>query len=228
MNTSRERPRFKVCCIATVEEAALAIKHGANAVGLVSEMPSGPGVIPDDRIVEIATSMPPGVSAFLLTSSREVETIVDQQRRFGVDTIQLCDDVPSQEVLELRSLMRGVTVIQVIHIAGDNAIDQARRAARVAHGLLLDSGNTSTVVKELGGTGRTHDWTISQKIRAEVNIPVWLAGGLTPDNVGEAIRKVQPFGVDVCSGLRTDDRLDEQKLFRFVQNLDTGPKSPAT
>jgi len=213
------QPRLKVCCIATVEEAFLAINHGANAIGLVSEMPSGPGVIADDRIEEIAARIPPGISTFLLTSSQEVEAIVDQQRRFGVNTIQLCDGLPTEEVLELRRLMPGISIFQVIHVVGDEAIDQARMAARAAHALLLDSGDPSKVVKELGGTGRIHDWVISRKIRDEVEVPVWLAGGLTPDNVGEAVRQVRPFGVDVCSGLRTDGLLNEEKLIRLIRNL---------
>jgi phosphoribosylanthranilate isomerase len=215
-----------VCCIATTEEAELAINCGANAVGLVSEMPSGPGVIPDDRIEEIAARIPPGVSTFLLTSSREVDVVVDQQRRFGVNTIQLCDGLSPEEILELRSLMPGVSIVQAIHIAGVEAIDQARAAAQAAHALLLDSGDPSKAVKELGGTGRTHDWALSRKIRDEVEVPVWLAGGLTPDNVGEAVRQVQPFGVDICSGLRTYGILDEKKLTRFVRNLETGPRCP--
>jgi len=219
-------PRLKVCCIASIEEAELAINHGASAIGLVSQMPSGPGVIEDDRIEEIAARIPPGVSAFLLTSSLEVDAIVDQQRRFGVDTIQLCDGLLPEQILELRSLMRGVSVVQVIHVAGDNPINQARTAARAAHALLLDSGDPSKMVKELGGTGRTHDWALSRKIRDEVKVPVWLAGGLTPDNVSEAVRQVRPFGVDVCSGLRTDGRLDEEKLTRFVRNLEPGPSFP--
>jgi len=221
------RPQLKVCCIATTEEAELAIRYGANAVGLVSEMPSGPGVITDDRIEEIAACIPPGVSTFLLTSSREVDAIVDQQQRFRVDTIQLCDDLPPEKILELRSLMREVSFIKVIHVAGDKAIDQARTAAQAAHALLLDSGNPSKAVKELGGTGRIHDWALSRKICDEVEIPVWLAGGLTPENVAEAVRKVRPFGVDVCSGLRTDGLLNEEKLSRFTQNLGTSPSSPA-
>ena len=221
------RPHLKVCCIATIEEAELAIRYGANAVGLVSEMPSGPGVITDDRIEEIAACIPPGVSTFLLTSSREVDAIVDQQQRFQVDTIQLCDDLPPEKILELRSLMRGVSVIKVIHVAGDKAIDQARTAAQAAHALLLDSGDPSKAVKELGGTGRIHDWALSRKICDEVEVPVWLAGGLTPENIAEAVRKVRPFGVDVCSGLRTDGLLNEEKLSRFTQNLGTSPSSPA-
>ena len=220
------RIRLKVCCIATIEEAELAVKHGASAIGLVSEMPSGPGVISDGRIEEIAAHIPPEVSTFLLTSSRDVDAIVDQQRRFRVDAIQLCDTFPPQQILELRSLMRGVSVIQVIHVTGKSAIDQAREAARAAHALLLDSGDPSMAVKELGGTGRTHDWAVSRKIRDEVEVPIWLAGGLTPDNVGEAARQVRPFGVDVCSGLRTDGLLDEEKLIRFVQRLGAEPGTP--
>jgi phosphoribosylanthranilate isomerase len=210
-----------VCCIATIKEAELAINHGASAVGLVSQMPSGPGVIEDDRIEEIAARIPPEVSTFLLTSHRMVEAIVEQQQRFGVDTIQLCDGLPPEAILELRSMMPGVSIVPVIHVAGEDAIDQARTAARAAHALLLDSGDPLKAVKELGGTGRTHDWAVSRKICDEVEIPVWLAGGLTPDNVGEAIRQVRPFGVDVCSGLRTDGCLDEEKLVRFVRNLES-------
>lgn len=220
------RPRFKVCCIATVEEATLAVNHGASAVGLVSDMPSGPGVIADDRIEEIAARIPPGVSTFLLTSSREVGAIVGQQRRFGVDTIQLCDNLPPEDILELRRLMPEISIVQVIHVVGDEAIDQARMAARAAHALLVDSGNPSKAVKELGGTGRIHDWAVSRKIRDGVEIPVWLAGGLTPDNVGEAARQVRPYGVDVCSGLRTNGHLDEEKLIRFVQFLGTQSGTP--
>jgi len=221
-----DRPRLKVCCIANTDEAGLAIRYGANAVGLVSAMPSGPGVIPDDRIEEIAKRIPPEVSSFLLTSHRKIEAIVEQQQRFGVDTIQLCDGLPPEDLLELRSAMPGVSIVQVIHVAGDEAFDQARTAARAAHALLLDSGDPSKAVKELGGTGRTHDWDLSRKIRDEVEVPVWLAGGLTPDNVGEAVRRVRPFGVDVCSGLRTEGRLDEEKLIRFVRNLETELGSP--
>jgi phosphoribosylanthranilate isomerase len=216
----RVRPRLKVCCIASADEAELAIRYGADAIGLVSEMPSGPGVIPDHRIEEIAARIPPGVSAFLLTSSREVDVIVDQQRRFGVDTIQLCDGLRPGALRELRSLMPNVSIVQVIHVVGEGALEEARSAAGEADALLLDSGNPSKTVKELGGTGRTHDWALSRAIRDEVDIPVWLAGGLTPDNVTVAVRQVRPFGVDVCSGLRIDGRLDEDQLSRFVQNLD--------
>jgi phosphoribosylanthranilate isomerase len=210
-----------VCCIASVEEAELAIRYGADAVGLVSAMPSGPGVIPDERIAEIAGHIPPGVSSFLLTSSREVSVIIDQQRRFGTNTIQLCDGLAAKDVLELRKSLPGVAIVQVIHVVDSDALDQARAAATTADALLLDSGDPKKAVKELGGTGRVHDWSVSRKIREEIGTPLYLAGGLTPDNVAEAVRQVRPFGVDVCTGLRTDDRLDEEKLARFIHNLET-------
>src|SRR5678815_1545573 len=83
------RPRVKICCIASVEEAWMAIEAGASAVGLVSAMPSGPGPIPEALIVEIAATIPPGVSSFLLTCLQDVRSIIDQQRRLRVNTIQI-------------------------------------------------------------------------------------------------------------------------------------------
>ena len=218
---TRARPRLKVCCIASIDEAELAIRHGANAIGLVSAMPSGPGVIPDDRIAEISAWIPPGVSTFLLTSSRDVSFIVDQQRRFRTNTIQLCDGLPPNDVLELRRSLPGVSIVQVIHVVDTDALPQATAAATTADALLLDSGDPTKAVKELGGTGRTHDWSVSRRIRDEVDLPIYLAGGLTPENVADAVQRVQPFGVDVCSGLRTRGGLDEEKLARFVHNLET-------
>lgn len=214
--------RFKVCCIGSVAEAKLAIDHGAHAIGLVSSMPSGPGVIPDLLIAEIAASIPPGVSSFLLTSSTDVDQIVDQQRRSGVNTIQLCDELTADQIRGLRSSLPGIAIVQVVHVADETSISSAVKASRAAHGLLLDSGNTSAAIKELGGTGRTHDWRLSRQIVEAVDVPVYLAGGLTPGNVGEAVDEVRPFGVDVCSGLRTNGRLDQEKLLRFARALE-GP-----
>ncbi len=213
------RPRLKVCCIASIDEARLAIRLGANAVGLVSAMPSGPGVIADERIEEIAATIPPCVSTFLLTSSRDVDEIIHQQHRFGVDTLQLCDEVAPGAIRDLRSKMPGISIVQVVHVVDETALEQARAAATAAHGVLLDSGNPTKTIKELGGTGRTHDWTLSRRIRDALEVPVFLAGGLTPDNVADAVRQVRPFGVDVCSGLRTDGALDAIKLKRFIRRL---------
>jgi len=213
------RPRVKVCCIASVAEARLAIEHGASAVGLVSAMPSGPGPIAEELIAEIAGTIPPGVSSFLLTCQDDVDAIVDQQRRTRVNTIQVCDRLPPGSYARLREELPGISLVQVVHVNGPEAVEEAIAIAPEVDAILLDSGNQSLPIKELGGTGRTHDWRLSRAIRESVAVPLYLAGGLKPENVAAAIREVRPFGVDVCSGLRTEGRLDPQKLTAFFQEI---------
>ncbi len=209
------RPRVKVCCIGSVEEAKLAIRYGASALGLVSEMPSGPGVISEGMIAQVASLVPPAVSSFLLTSKPDTLAIIAQQRRLGVNTIQICDRLQSGGYDDLRQALPGISIIQVIHVTGSESVEEAVSIAPYVHGLLLDSGNQSKTIKELGGTGRIHDWTFSRQIRELVDVPVFLAGGLNPDNVTAAIQQVEPFAVDVCSGVRTNGKLDEEKLSKF-------------
>jgi len=211
------RPRVKICCIGSIEEAWTAINHGASALGLVSDMPSGPGVISEDLIAQIADIVPPGVSSFLLTSQQDTISIITQQRRLGVNTIQICDRLESGSYEDLHNAMPGIDIVQVIHVTGPEAIAEAVHVAPHVDGILLDSGNQSLSVKELGGTGRTHDWNVSRTIRKSVAIPIFLAGGLEAQNVAEAIRQVGPFGVDVCNGVRTNGRLDEEKLSEFFR-----------
>ena len=170
-------------------------------------MPSGPGIIPEEVIAPIAAIVPPAVSSFLLTSKQDTESIIAQQRRCGVDTLQLCDRLDSGSYRDLREALPGITLVQVVHITGPKSIDEAISIARYVDGVLLDSGNQSLPVKVLGGTGRVHDWQISRAIREAVDIPVFLAGGLNPNNVGEAIRQVGPFGLDVCTGVRTNGNI---------------------
>lgn len=212
-------PRVKVCCISSVEEARAAIAAGASAVGLVSAMPSGPGVISEELIARIARSVPPPVATFLLTSQREVEAIIAQQRRCRTNTLQLCDTLERGTHAQLRAALPGVALVQVVHVVGEPSVEEALAAAPHVDALLLDSGNPALATKELGGTGRTHDWSLSRTIRERSPVPVFLAGGLKPDNVAEALRQVGPFGLDVCSGVRTDGRLDEDKLARFFSRL---------
>ena len=208
-------PKIKICCISSVEEAALAIRAGASALGLVSAMPSGPGVIDEATIAEIVRTVPPPISTFFLTSRQDADAIVDQQRRCRPNTLQLVDRVAESELIKLRRALPGISLVQVIHVTGPASIDEARAAAAHVDAILLDSGNQKLAVKELGGTGRTHDWAISAKIRETCGKPLFLAGGLKPENVGDAITQVRPFGLDICSGVRTDGRLDEAKLRAF-------------
>lgn len=208
------RPRVKICCIKSVEEAWTAINYGASAVGLVSDMPSGPGVIAERMIAEIVRKVPPAVSTFLLTSKQDIESIAAQQRRTKVNTIQICDRFHGSYE-DLRDALPGISLVQVVHVAGRESVEEAENVAPCVDALLLDSGNQSLPVKELGGTGRVHDWNISREIRESVDIPIFLAGGLTSENVGEAVQQVAPFAVDVCNGVRTDGNLDEDKLSKF-------------
>jgi len=212
---STRTPRVKICCIANIDEAALAIERGASALGLVSHMPSGPGVIGDERIAEIAATIPPAIGTFLLTSQQRVADIVEQQRFCRTNTLQICDHLTHGTHRDLKDALPGISVVQVVHVTGPESINEAVRVAPDVDAILLDSGNQRLAVKELGGTGRTHDWTLSRAIRERIGIPLFLAGGLTPENVGQAIEEVGPFGLDVCSGVRTDGKLDAIKLRRF-------------
>jgi len=211
--------RVKVCCISSVEEAMLAIKYGASALGLVSEMPSGPGVIDEESIVEIAAKVPPPIATFLLTSKQKAEEIIFQHSKTRTNTLQLVDHLPHNELKKLREQLPGVKLVQVIHVLDEQSINESLNVQEYVDAMLLDSGNPRLKIKELGGTGRTHNWEISSKIVREVSIPVFLAGGLNVENVREAIEVVKPFGLDICSGVRSNGNLDEMKLNLFFKEV---------
>jgi phosphoribosylanthranilate isomerase len=215
--------RIKICCISSVQEARLAIRYGASLLGLVSEMPSGPGVIDEAEIAHIAATLPPGVTATLLTSRTDAAGILDQQRRCGVGAIQLVAATTPAVRQAIQQGAPGVQILQVVHVTGPKSLDEVREAATHSHAILLDSGRPSQGI--LGGTGLTHDWTVSRQIVRAAGVPVFLAGGLSGDNVRAAIRAVRPYGVDVCSGLRTDGRLDPTKLATFASGVDYAARS---
>jgi phosphoribosylanthranilate isomerase len=210
------RPRVKVCCIANWTEARLAIDLGASALGLVSEMPSGPGVIPDDLIAEIAAAVPPPIATFLLTCERSASDIIAHHKRVRTTAIQMVDTPEGGTYERLRDGLPGVKLVQVVHVTGPESLYDALTRAPHVDALLLDSGRPDLAVRELGGTGRPHDWRISRQIRETVELPIFLAGGLRVDNVHDAIAEVEPFGLDVCSGVRTDGHLDRAKLAPFM------------
>jgi phosphoribosylanthranilate isomerase len=208
-------PRVKICCIMSVAEARLAVGAGAAALGLVGPMPSGPGVIDDGLIAEIAAVVPPPIATFLLTSETRADAIIDHLRRCGTNTVQLVDRVKEGTHAAIRRALPWVRVVQVLHVADAYAVDEARALAGAVDAFLLDSGNPNMAVKELGGTGRVHDWDLSRRIVETVDRPVFLAGGLRADNVAEAIARVQPFGLDLCSSVRSQGHLDAGKLAAF-------------
>lgn len=212
-------PRVKICCISSLEEARTAIRFGASALGLVGQMPSGPGVISDHLIAEIARSVPPPIGTFLLTSETGAQAIIQHHKIVGTNTVQIVDALQTGTYAEIRQALGGIKLVQVIHVTGEESLDEAQRIAPEVDALLLDSGNPKLAVKELGGTGRTHNWAISRRIVESVGVPVFLAGGLRPDNVRAAVDAVQPFGLDLCSGVRTEGKLDPFKLESFFNAL---------
>jgi phosphoribosylanthranilate isomerase len=213
------RTRVKVCCIASAEEAEMAVAAGADALGLVGAMPSGPGPIPDDRIAEIARLVPPPVATFLLTSEMAAEAISAHIRATGPTAVQVVSHIEPAEAARLAVLEPRVRRVQVIHVEGSDALDLIPLYAPHVHAFLLDSGRPNATIRELGGTGRVHDWAVSAAFVQASPVPVFLAGGLTPDNAGEAIRRVRPYGLDLCSGVRTEGRLDPAKLESFMRSV---------
>ncbi|MDP1676747.1 MAG: phosphoribosylanthranilate isomerase [Bacteroidota bacterium] len=213
------KPKVKICCISSVDEAKLAIKYGATALGLVSAMPSGPGPISEELIAEIVSHIPDGIASFLLTSKQDADSIIAQQRKTKANTLQLVDSVSFDVYATLRKELPNISIVQVIHVIDESSIDEAESIAPFVDMILLDSGNPKLAIKELGGTGRRHDWKLSRKIVESVNVPVFLAGGLNAGNVKEAVEYVQPYGLDLCSGVRTNGKLDERKLKLFFDSL---------
>jgi len=211
--------KVKICCITCIEEAKLAISLNADAIGLVSEMPSGPGVISEALISEIASQIPPCVASFLLTSKQSVTEISAQQKRCRTNTIQLVDKLTDGKHSELKKALPGISIVQVLHVIDESSIEEAKLIKDKVDAILLDSGNASLTTKELGGTGRIHNWEISREIVKLINLPVFLAGGLNPGNVKKAIDFVKPYGVDVCTGVRTKGKLDKSKLLQFFENV---------
>src|SRR5688572_12898610 len=208
--------RIKICCIASVEEAAMAISHGADAVGLVAKMPSGPGPIADELIADIVKTIPAGIASFLLTSEQSAGKIIDHVLRTGANTVQIVDELSEGTYMHIREVLPELKIVQVVHVMGEESIEQALEVQAYVDYILLDSGNPKAAVKTLGGTGNTHNWSISRELVKAVSVPVFLAGGLNAGNVQEAIQTVQPFGVDICNGVRTEGKLHKHKLADFI------------
>ena len=211
------RTRIKICCISSLLEAKMAINLGADALGLVGKMPSGPGPIPDWLISEIVKTIHPPIASFLLTSEQSSEEIIYHIKRVDTNTVQIVDELTTGTYTDIRTALPHLKIVQVIHVTGEESIEEAIRISPNVDALLLDSGNPKSSIKTLGGTGNVHNWDLSREIVKAVDVPVFLAGGLHAGNVRQAIETVQPFAVDICSGVRTEGRLDPSKLEAFIK-----------
>jgi len=213
-------PKIKICCISSIAEANMALSYGASAIGLVGKMPSGPGPIEDDLIKSIAITIPPPIGTFLLTCETSAEQIITHHKRTFTNTIQLVDELPEKDYAVIKEAIPAIKLVQVIHVIDESSVEEAIKVSEYVHAILLDSGNPKLSIKELGGTGRVHNWKLSRKIKERIKIPLFLAGGLNPGNVRHAINEVEPYGVDVCSGVRTNGHLDEIKLKAFFEAME--------
>lgn len=208
--------RVKVCCIGSLAEAEIALDAGADAIGLVSAMPSGPGVISDESIAQIAAWVGSRAATVLLTSRQSADGIDAQLKESHPTVLQIVDTLPDDEMARLRATHPDVVLMPVVHVRDDSAVRESLHLEVRADAILLDSGNPFATVKELGGTGRVHDWQVSRTICEMVGVPVFLAGGLRVENVADAVRTARPFGIDVCSGVRRGGVLDRALLAEFL------------
>lgn len=211
------RTRVKICCIRSVDEARMAVDAGADAVGFVAQRPPSPRTIDDEAIAAIIPTVSPPLSTFLLTSERTAEAISAHVRATRPDTVQILPHLDARESAKLAELEPHVRRVQVIHVEGREALDLIPVYTPYVHGFLLDSGRPNAAIPYYGGTGRAHDWAISAAFVQDSQLPVFLAGGLSSANVAMAIRQVRPFGVDLCTGVRTDGLLDRDKLADFMR-----------
>lgn len=217
---------FKICCMQSEAEIDMAVAAGARAVGIVGPMPNGAGFLDEETAMRLARHAVgrhgDRLWATLLTKRTAARAIADHVAETGANAIQIVDRPEAGTYALLRDRFPALTILQVVHVEDERAIDEARTFAAGVDAILLDSGRPSAATPTFGGTGDAHDWTISRRIVETCGKPVFLAGGLNPSNVVEAIRAVRPYGVDICSGLRERDRgyvLNAEKLADFAEAL---------
>jgi phosphoribosylanthranilate isomerase len=208
--------QIKVCCMASFKEAEYAIRAGANAVGFVCATPESCRTIDINLVSSITSNLPSTTDTVLLTSENTAEKIAQKVHLAGTSSVQIISHLALSESEKLPELLPNTRLIQVIHVESKQALELIEQYAPYVNTFLLDSGRPSLSKPEYGGTGRTHDWSISAEFVRRSPIPVFLAGGLSPSNVEAAIKEVRPYGVDLCSGVRTRNRLDHKKLDEFI------------
>lgn len=209
--------RVKVCGIRNLNDALTALRSGADALGfLVGITHLAEDKIPAEDAAKIIAQLPPFVSTVMVTHLTDRDEIVSVAKELNVTTVQIHDYISPDDVAYVKEQLPMCKVIKAVHIQDEQrALELMHSFEPVCDALLLDSRTKS----RLGGTGIVCDWDICRKIVDECQIPVILAGGLTADNVAEAVRKTRPYGVDANSGLETPDGWkDADKIRRFVAN----------
>lgn len=209
--------KVKICAIKRPEDAIMAAAAGADAIGmLVGQKHASQDFIDEQAAKEIAAILTPFCSSVMVTHLTDVAEIVRLVRAIGVATLQLHGDSTVEEIGQIKRELPHIKVVKTLHVVDKWSVETGRQYLDIADAILLDTTRPST--DQVGGTGLTHDWSISQAIVRAYNKPVILAGGLNPDNVRDAISKVRPFGVDVNSGVKGPDGFrDPYKVRLFIQ-----------
>ncbi|MFA5384974.1 MAG: phosphoribosylanthranilate isomerase [Eubacteriales bacterium] len=206
--------KIKICGINNFEDLQSCIKAGADALGfLVGLTHPAEDKLEDIRLAKsLIDRIPPFVSTVMVTHLTNEGEIVNLARCMGTTSVQINDYTEPSVLKKVCDGLKDIKIIKSVHVTGSDAIELTKAYLPFADAILLDSREGPRI----GGTGKTHDWEISRKIVQESNKPVILAGGLNPGNVYEAVKKVQPFAVDVNSGVETNFRKDPAKINLFI------------
>ena len=209
--------KVKICGITNLEDARAAISFGADAVGfLVGKLhPSTSSFLSPEQVSEIVAHLPPFCSTVLVTHLSRPEELIPLLKITNVTTLQLHGETTPQEAIQLKKQIPFLKTYKAVHVFDDSSIQEASRYVGSVDGIVLDTAIKAT--GQVGGTGKTHDWSISKKIVLSTPLPVILAGGLNPENVADAIRLVRPYAVDVNSGVSNPDGTkNHNKLSVFI------------
>jgi len=210
--------KVKICANRSVEDAKMSIAFGADVIGiLVGQEHTSDDFVDKFKAREIATFAKGKCDVSLVTHLTNAKEIIELTKFIGNNTIQLHSDISEDEVLLIRKELPNVKLVRLIHVSSDGKICTDYQKMKYVDFYLLDSFNLKT--NQVGGTGLTHDWNKSRKLISILNKPTFLAGGLNPNNVKEAIKLTRPYGVDVNSGCKNElGKKDANKVKLFVQN----------
>lgn len=206
--------KVKICGITTLEDAIVAARAGAGMLGFHVELKRGRNPLTPEAVASIVTKLPANVSGVLVTSIVEPERLVELAKTTGVSALQLYGDMSPNGIRAVKAALPYIVIWKVMDAGAIGVAQRVQEYEGAADIIVLDSAGKGGA---LGGTGATHDWNISRKIVESTTLPIILAGGLTPENVAEAIRTVQPYGVDVNSGVsNADGSKNIEKVQAFV------------
>jgi len=207
----------KICGVRRQEDALLAAELGADAIGLlVGQKHTSPDFIFTTVAKDIARALPPSVEAVLVTHVEDLDELERLLQQSEIRTIQLHSEIAPSSVERLRGRLPHLKIFKSINIISADSVAYPEAFEKLVDGFVLDSINVAT--GQLGGTGKTHDWSVSRQIVMRYpEIPIILAGGLNSENVRSAIEYVHPFGVDVNSGTKAPDGFkDTRKMEEFI------------